>query len=793
MNKKNRLFKIGIAALLATLMAGSSAQVLVRALGLSGGTAPAWFGALTTALLCGMAGWSGALAIAALVLGVVTAAGALALNADGIAAIRQWIASIANSEITLDSAAMAAAGALLSAVVAVLLCALLYALLRRPVGTPFALLVYFAMLIACYATAGDLPLSMAVPGIAGALLAFAMAGEVPRDASAWRALIPVAAVICAAMLLVPAGRITWAPLENAAQTIRAAFEDYFRFTQERVPFTISTEGYNHAAEQDGAVVARLGGPASPDPEPVMKISADADVLLRGTIRRIYTGSAWEDSDAKARYLFYDFTRRGVRSDVFGMEENEGFAPVSVSVEFLAEGASSLFVPGRLDSFDMDLETAVHFNSIGELFLSRRAQPGDHYSLTGWQPASDEALRSAVLAAAGKDDDHYSAMLQSCTALPAGIEEGVYALAVELTRDLDNAYDKAAAIEAWLRSNCVYTLTPDYPDSNRDFVSQFVMDTREGYCSYFASAMTVMCRIAGLPARYVEGYYVRNTHGEPVEVTGENAHAWTEVYFSGLGWVAFNPANGVGGGEDGLSNDGVDDDDTANETNTQEDPGSGDPNETPEPDPTPDATVPPSDQSQLEGDFDSNPTPSPTPDDTFGGDPGKPSAEPTESPDPESAPLHQPGGGKKGGWLWILLIILLILALLALLYLLIRRRLDATDPIRLSARAKTAREASLILYRSILTLLAQTGQGPMSGETPGAFARRVSAQTPNPDFVAFADAVALSAYARAGANKQTVDLGRRAYRTFEKTLKNGEKLRFTMTRLLKGLGEFENIP
>ena len=113
MNKKNRLFKIGIAALLATLMAGSSAQVLVRALGLSGGTAPAWFGALTTALLCGMAGWSGVLAIAALVLGAVTAAGALALNADGIAAIRQWIASIANSEITLDSAAMAAAGALL--------------------------------------------------------------------------------------------------------------------------------------------------------------------------------------------------------------------------------------------------------------------------------------------------------------------------------------------------------------------------------------------------------------------------------------------------------------------------------------------------------------------------------------------------------------------------------------------------------------------------------------------------------------------------------------------------------
>ena len=94
---------------------------------------------------------------------------------------------------------------------------------------------------------------------------------------------------------------------------------------------------------------------------------------------------------------------------------------------------------------------------------------------------------------------------------------------------------------------------------------------------------------------------------------------------------------------------------------------------------------------------------------------------------------------------------------------------------------------------ILTLLAQTGQVPMSGETPGAFARRVGAQTRNPDFIAFADAVAMSVYARAGASRESVEQGRCAYRAFLSGLRRGERLRFAVTRIFKGLGDFESIP
>lgn len=769
MNKNNRFVRIVIAAAMAFLMAGASAQVLLTALELPCGAMSAYLPALIAAALCGVGSLSGAAAVGAWIAAAALGGAFLAFNISSIGAVGGWIGSMVNPEAVTDAAMLARAGAVVSVALSALLSACLYAVVSRPGATPLALLIHFAILIGSYAMSEDMSFGMAVPGLIAALAAFVLSGEVPRDAGAWRALIPVSLIVALALLLVPNQGLTWEPLANAAQAVRAVVEDYFHFTSERVPFTISTEGYNHAAEVDGEVTTQLGGPANPATEPVMTVTTDSDILLRGSIRRTYTGHSWEDSDAKARYLFYDFTRSRVRERVFSMSDNEAFAPVNVSVNFLKTGTSSLFVPSRLNEFSMDMENALYYNSIGEIFLSRQVEAGDGYSLTGYRVGDEAAVRQAVMDAMDDRDDGYDEILEDCTQLPEGIEEGVYALAVQLSQSADNPYDKAAAIQYWLQSNCTYTLEPEYPSYDRDFVSQFVLDSREGYCSYFASAMTVMCRIAGLPARYVEGYSVKA--GQGVTVTGEDAHAWTEVYFNGIGWVSFDPGNGAGGGDNSF-----DDGDTADkeENETVDQPT---PSPTPTPEPEPDGATPPPQDSQ--------PTPEPT---------SETEALTATTPPPWSTePPQQDEPDRSLGWLWILLVILLILILLALAALWVRLRLSRTDPVRLSGKAKTAQQAALILYRSILTLLAQTGQGPMNGETPGAFARRVNAQTKNSDFVTFADAVAASAYSRAGADRQTVECGRRAYAAFERSLKKGERARFTATRLFKGLGEFESIP
>lgn len=782
MNKNNRIVRMGIAVALSALMAGSSAHALLTAMGLPVGPA-AYLPALAAALLCGLGSLSGVAAIASAAAAAVLCGAAAAANLSAIAAVKSWLVAWFSPDAAAEAAVLAQAAPLMTIAAAAALGACMYLLTSRPGAAPIALILYFAILIGSYALCESMSFGIAVPGLIAALTVFALSGEVARDTGAWRALIPVGLIVAIALLLVPVQRLTWEPLEKAAQTVREVFEDYFRFTHERIPFTINTEGYNHAAEVNGQLRTQLGGPATPNEEPVMKVTSDADVLLRGSVRRQYTGYSWEDPEAKARYLFYDFTRSRVRGRVFGMHDNEAFVPVNARVEFLKTGTSSLFVPTRLDSLSMDMQNALYYNSVGELFLSRQVGAGDMYSLTGGMRSDANALRQAVISAQSGKDEDYAEMLKNCTQLPDTIEAGVYALVMDLTANHTNAYDKAAAIESWLKNNCAYSLTPEYPDYDRDFVSQFVLDGRVGYCSYFASAMTVMSRIAGLPARYVEGY--RAKAGQDVVLTGEDAHAWTEVYFHGIGWVAFDASNGANGGDDGNSNE--DDHEEPEQQETPDDGVHDEPTPTPEPSDEPDnATPPPDDGTQDE------PTQSPEPEMT-----PEPTSEPEQNaaePTPEPQQWPEPSTGEKNrGWLWILLIVLLILLLLALAALWVKKRLEATDPIRLSAKSKTAKMAALILYRSCLTLLAQMGQAPMSGETPGVFARRVAAQLKNPEFVAFADAVAMSAYSRAGVTKQVVDSGRKAYSAFEKSMKRNEKLRFIMTRLVKGLGEFESIP
>ena len=84
------------------------------------------------------------------------------------------------------------------------------------------------------------------------------------------------------------------------------------------------------------------------------------------------------------------------------------------------------------------------------------------------------------------------------------------------------------------------IVPDVPPDSQDFVTYFLYVGKEGYCTYYASAMTVMCRMAGLPARYVEGFEAQPAADGFAYVTGKDAHAWTEVYFKGFGWVPFDP-------------------------------------------------------------------------------------------------------------------------------------------------------------------------------------------------------------------------------------------------------------
>lgn len=105
------------------------------------------------------------------------------------------------------------------------------------------------------------------------------------------------------------------------------------------------------------------------------------------------------------------------------------------------------------------------------------------------------------------------------------------------------YEEAnALIMGYLDKNIEYSEEVDTFSGNYDFMQWFLQSQKKGYSAHYATAAVLMYRYLGIPARYVEGYLVtpEDVKGveayEPIEITGENAHAWVEVYQDGIGWV-----------------------------------------------------------------------------------------------------------------------------------------------------------------------------------------------------------------------------------------------------------------
>jgi hypothetical protein len=115
------------------------------------------------------------------------------------------------------------------------------------------------------------------------------------------------------------------------------------------------------------------------------------------------------------------------------------------------------------------------------------------------------------------------------------------LARQLTSTATNNYDRATAIQNYLRGNFRYTLDPPAIDPKDPMVS-FLFKSKSGYCEYFAAAMAVMLRTLNIPSRLVNGFQTGsfNRIGKDFVVRARDAHSWVEVYFPKYGWITFDP-------------------------------------------------------------------------------------------------------------------------------------------------------------------------------------------------------------------------------------------------------------
>ena len=132
-------------------------------------------------------------------------------------------------------------------------------------------------------------------------------------------------------------------------------------------------------------------------------------------------------------------------------------------------------------------------------------------------------------------------------LDYGDSSKIYDLAQEITQGLDSDYDKAKAIEQYFFANdFVYDLK--YVKSRGENVENFLFNTKRGVCYEYATAMVLLSRAAGIPARYCEGYLASQPNEDPKDpkidanyvVTPQQAHGYPELYIEGFGWITFEP-------------------------------------------------------------------------------------------------------------------------------------------------------------------------------------------------------------------------------------------------------------
>jgi transglutaminase-like putative cysteine protease len=248
---------------------------------------------------------------------------------------------------------------------------------------------------------------------------------------------------------------------------------------------------------------------------------------RNTTYDVYTGHGWLTSNTQT--IQYKANQDAVSV------KPPGYRTVVAQLQLLRDASGLLFAPNVLVSADHDYDIA--WRSDQDVFSADISS--STYRVQSLVPTFDEAQ----LRASGSQYPEW--VRARYLALPQDIPERVTALARDLTATAPTPYDRARAIESYLRT-FPYTLDVSEPPGNRDVVDYFLFDLRRGYCDYYASAMVVLARAAGLPARLVVGYAPGRYDPSNARyiVTEADAHSWVEVYFTGYGWVEFEPTAGL---------------------------------------------------------------------------------------------------------------------------------------------------------------------------------------------------------------------------------------------------------
>ncbi len=265
--------------------------------------------------------------------------------------------------------------------------------------------------------------------------------------------------------------------------------------------------------------------------PLLEIEAPRGAYWRANTLDYYTGQAMVSTDVTE-------APAGPGLIGAGPPDYEAREMIEQRVRVLANRTSAVFA----------VDTPVEIQA--PALLAYRGTPADFAALRLAVPlrrGEEYTVQSSVSVASAeqlrKAGTDYPDWVRRYLQLPDTLPQRVHAVATRVTMGAPDPYDKALRVEAYLRDFPYTTTDVPTPPPNRDWVDYMLFDAKRGYCDYYATAMVVLLRSQGVPARVAQGFatgeYDAQRH---VFIVRESqAHSWVEVFFPRYGWIVFEPS------------------------------------------------------------------------------------------------------------------------------------------------------------------------------------------------------------------------------------------------------------
>lgn len=370
--------------------------------------------------------------------------------------------------------------------------------------------------------------------------------------------------------------LIWSPVRAEPYDWKFAKEVYENLSEKA---TIWWENRDRESREDFGLASmgfsedrKLTGGLMKSDKPIMTVKGTTrqftNAYLRGKSYDTFNGVEWT-KEATGDLMEYPLDAWELlyaikRHDPEGADKYVHISNIDVRYEYFNTG--HLFAPGKV----LGIQNTDYCWNGGDAEFTERKGYSTEYDISYYQlnlsnPAFAELLEAdlaeneavwAEMLANGPSVLRHNYTLENLKEYRKNIwqnyhqevalSEEVKAYLAEKTGDCETDLQKLKAIEALLGSYHYTNMPGKIPDrvkSREEFLDYFLLESREGFCSHFATAFVLLARAEGLPARYVEGFCIPLTGSKYMEVNSGMSHAWPEVYLEGIGWIPFEPTPG----------------------------------------------------------------------------------------------------------------------------------------------------------------------------------------------------------------------------------------------------------